>query len=230
MKTRVRFLLLITIAAFLIISCEFVGKGISSVSPDKVSEPSKPVNPLATEADDIPGEGAESSGFLPSDCAINNFSFPNITTGSNDYDFYNGPYLICNSNRTGEHGITETMHFSITAIKSESISSKFEEQKAVFQTIVDEALDWKERNPTAGTDVVKIRDEADGYIYLILTNATAQNCLLGEGYGVEIVNDYQILYLFSSCAGSEADYTEAMDSLSMAAYNAISRLENGKNP
>jgi hypothetical protein len=127
---------------------------------------------------------------------------------------------------TGSHGLNEIHHVNINKYQLESINTAFEVQKAVYITIVDDAVAWKEKNPTAGTDVVMIRDDEGGYVYLILTNASVQGCLVGEGYGVEKIDQYLVNLNFSSCEGDVAYYRATIETLRVTARLAVERVEN----
>ena len=211
MKSRLRVLILVSVAAFVILGCEFLGRGIGPVQPSAVSKQD--------------GTSVK-AGFEPADCSATGLTFENITTGNNDFEPYDGPHLICNSVATGSHGLNEIHHVNINKYQLESINTAFEVQKAVYITIVDDAVAWKEKNPTAGTDVVMIRDDEGGYVYLILTNASVQGCLVGEGYGVEKIDQYLVNLNFSSCEGDVAYYRATIETLRVTARLAVERVEN----
>lgn len=228
MKTHKVFFLLFTIALFVIPGCNFLGTPSGNVTRDYGEIATEPVKPSAPPTGIAIPNTEQSAGFISSDCSINGLAFPNITIGNNTFDPYDGPSLICNSVSTGGNGLNEISHFNIDAIKPAFMTSTFEDQKSVYKSIVDDAIAWKEKNPTASTEVIMLQEDKDAYIYLIITNANVQGCILGEGYGVEIIENYLVNYNFSSCEGDSYTYMKAIEALQQSAGMAIDRLEKGQ--
>lgn len=230
MKTHRLLFLLFAIAFFVIPGCEFLGNPSTGAVQDDEIKPTEPVKPSVTPTVLAVANTEQATGFTSLDCSINGLEFPNITTGNNTFDPYDGPSLICNLTTTGEHGLTETRHLNINAIKPAFITSSYEEQKSVYKPIVDDAVAWKEKNPTASTEVIMLQEDEDAYIYLILTNANVQGCILGEGYGVEIIENFLVNYNFSSCEGDSYSYVKSIEALQQTARSAIDRLNKSQQP
>ena len=230
MKTHKVFFLLLAIAFVVIPGCEFLGNPSGGGNQDDDKSPTNPVKPSATPTVLVTTNTAQPAGFLSFDCAINGLVFPNITTGTSSFDPYDGPSLICNSTATGEHGLSEIRHININTIKPAFKTSSFEDQKSVYKPIVENAVAWKAKNPTASTEVIMLQEDEGAYIYLILTNANVQECVLGEGYGVEIIDHYLVNYNFSSCEGDSFSYVKSIEDLQKTARLAIDRLQKGQKP
>lgn len=224
MKTSSRLFFLIVVLLLFIPACRFIGGSIPDIPQNLETKPAAPSVPSTIPQMEPTVIATQPSGFTASDCSANGLTFTDITAGLNDFEPYDGPSLICHSSTTGSHGLSEVNHLNINKMLSDHINTAFDDQKTTHKIFIDQAIAWKEKNPTAGTEVVKIRDDATGYIYIILTEANVQGCLLGEGYGVEILNNYLINYLFSSCEGDAASYTKAMETLQKTAQQAIERI------
>jgi len=230
MKTHKVFFLLFAIAIFVIPGCEILGNPSGGGNQDNDQSPTKPVMPSATPTVIAVTNTVQAAGFLSSDCSINGLVFPDITTGNSNFDPYDGPSLVCNSTASGEQGLNEIRSFNINTIKPAFTTSSFEDQKSVYKPIVDDALAWKAKNPTSSTEVIMLQDDESGYIYVILTNANVQGCILGEGYGVEIIENYLVNYNFSSCEGDSYSYIKSIEVLQQAARSAIDRLHKSQQP
>lgn len=236
-------ILLIVIAIFLILGCDFPYPFTWLTTMDEIEkgEPTKPSAMLPSEElatapvkpSNVPGtnETADPAlpvSFLPSDCSVGGFSFENITTDFNTNDPFDGPLIICNSTSAGSNGLNEIYHVDVHTIKPEFLNSSFEEQKSVWKPFIDDSIKWREKNPTAGTEVVTIQDNETGYIYLILTDANVQKCQLGEGYGTEIIDSYLVNLQFSSCESDKSAYMLAIEMLRDTARKAIKRVEENE--
>lgn len=230
MNANAKIFLLIASAAILILGCGLPGITTSWLLPDEENIPLEPSKPNAIPPKETQTVTAQPAGFEPADCNLSGLVFPDMTTGNNEFDPYDGPSLICNSSATGSHELNERMYLSIQKMLPDRINAAFEEQKGMHKAFVDEAIAWKEKNPTAGSEVAKIRDDANGYIYLVITQANVQGCVLGEGYGAEIVDNYLVNSYFSSCEGDAASYSKAVETLRETARKAIERVENNKLP
>lgn len=239
MRSMRKVILLLFAATFLSVACEYPypftwltpgdnleEKGSTKPSVVETIEEnvSEPVNPSAVPVVNGTTEPAQPAGFLPSDCSACGMTFDNITAEFNTSDPFDGPFLICNSTTTGGNGLNEIHQLDVHAVKPEFLTSSFAEQKSVWKPIIDDAIAWKEKNPTASTEVIMIRDDEGGYIYLVLTNANVQGCLLGEGYGSEIFNSYLVNMQFSSCEGNAAEYLQAIEKLRDTARKAVERV------
>ena len=210
--------------------CEILGNPSGGGNQDNDQSPTKPVMPSATPTVIAVTNTVQAAGFLSSDCSINGLVFPDITTVNSNFDPYDGPSLVCNSTASGEQGLNEIRSFNINTIKPAFTTSSFEDQKSVYKPIVDDALAWKAKNPTSSTEVIMLQDDESGYIYVILTNANVQGCILGEGYGVEIIENYLVNYNFSSCEGDSYSYIKSIEVLQQAARSAIDRLHKSQQP
>lgn len=238
MRIRIRIFFLSVIGAFFICGCNDPFSWLNTMArqeEDKSEKPTivssieekgtEPVKPPSNPVIKETAEPAQTVGFVPSDCSTAGILFQNITSAINNYDPFNGPYLICNSTSTAANGLNEIHHVDVHAVKPEFLASSFEDQKGVWKPKIDDAIAWKEKNPTASTEIIMIRDDETGYIYIVLTNANVQGCLLGEGYGTEIAGSYLVNLQFSSCAGNSAEYLRMIESLRDTARKVIERVE-----
>ncbi|NJD59546.1 MAG: hypothetical protein FIA98_09130 [Anaerolineae bacterium] len=174
------------------------------------------------------------AGFTESDCYASGITLDSITTGNSVDEIYDGPYINCNYSTTGAHGLSETAYISIIAYKADMLDGFYMDLKDNLSGYVDQSNEWNAQPdlPAEAMDVIDmLRDDSDGYVFMITKDANVQGCKLGKGYGTEMVNGkYLVQIMFSSCEGDTSSYLAALDSLKSAAEVAIYRIETGTQP
>ena len=174
-------------------------------------------------------------GFQESDCAVPGVTFPPPSFGYEVDDLHNGPYVYCSSSGEGAHGLSETAYIGITTLQSGKLDMAYRQALDGIQGFVDQA---NKRNaipdvpPDARFEITFIRNDNDGYVFMITSQANVYDCLLGSGFGSEkIEGKYLVNLQFESCElGDAAAYTAALEDLRTAALAAIDRLEAQAGP
>jgi hypothetical protein len=172
-------------------------------------------------------------GFQESDCAVPGVTFPSPYIGGDEFDeVFDGPSLICDSSTEGAHGLPVRAHIGITALKADKLEGRYQQAVEGIRGFVDQA---NERNAIpdvpadARFDITFIRNDNDGYVFMITSHANVYDCLLGSGYGEEkIEGKYLVTLQFQSCEGDAAAYTAALEDLRTAALAAIERVETAR--
>ena len=175
-------------------------------------------------------EGAAPLGFEKADCTVGGWPFTDISVGNVVTDVFDGPSLICNVSDTGEHGLAEDAYISILALKKDKLEEFYQEKQQNNKGFVDQANEWNalpDLPASSRNEITFIRDDEDGYIFMITTEASVQKCIEGRGYGIEKIYDrYLVETYFSSCKLRDAGtYTTALRTLQETALRAIQRVE-----
>jgi len=175
-------------------------------------------------------EGAAPLGFEKADCTVGGWPFTDISVGNVVTDVFDGPSLICNVSGTGEHGGSEVAYISILTLKKDKLEELYLEKQQFIKGDVDRAIEWNalpDLPASSRNEITFIRDDEDGYIYMITFEANVDKCLDGRGYGVEKINDrYLVEIQFMSCElGNAGAYTTALITLQQTALRAIQRVE-----
>lgn len=188
------------------------------------------------DANNPPNQQVKQSGFIKTDCGVSGISFKDsdITVDYIVDDMYDGPYLICNYSATGSHGLSETAYFSVIAYKAGKLDEFYQSLKESITGFVDQANEWNAQPdlpPEVKDEITFIRDDSDGYIFMITSESNVQGCLMGDGYGAEKINGkYLVKLQFSSCEGDAGAYLDAFQNLKSAAEEAIKRVEASAQP
>lgn len=174
-------------------------------------------------------------GFEKTDCGIAGITFPDITISYNVDDPYDGPYLICNSSSEGTHNLSVHYYMSIIAFKADKLDAVYQELQANIQGFVDQSTAWNALPnipANAKDEITFIRNDRDGYVFMITSEANVQECENGRGYGAEkVMGKYLVNLGFQSCELADAAaYTAVLKSLETAALTAIQRVEGIRNP
>lgn len=184
------------------------------------------VNPVPLLATKVVG-----SGFKETDCTVPGVTFPSISIGDQVTEVYDGPSLICHSSTEGAHGLPEIAHIGIIAYKADKLEEFYKQGMGSIKVFVDSANEWNaipDIPPDARDEITFIRNDNDGYVFMITKEANVQGCLLGAGQGEEMVSGkYLVSLVFESCELSDAAaYTAALENLRTVALAAIQRLES----
>ena len=194
--------------------------------PTATTDPGTPAP--ATTSVGTPG------GFQESDCAVPGMTFPSPYIGGAEFnEVFDGPSLICSASSEGAHGLPVSAHIGITALKADKLEGRYQQAVESIRRFVDQA---NKRNaipdvpPEARFEITFIRNDSDGYVFMITSQANVYDCLLGSGYGEEkIEGKYLVNIQFESCElGDAAAYTAALESLRTAALAAIERVETAR--
>ena len=173
--------------------------------------------------------------FQATDCNVAGITFPDITVSYNVDDIYNGPYLVCNSSSSGTHNLSVHYYINIVAYKAAKLDGFYQEVQTNIQGFVDQSTEWN-ADPDVPAEIKDeitfIRNDSDGYVFMITSYSNVQNCENGRGYGVEKVSGkYLVQVQFQSCELADAGaYTAVLKSLETAALAAIQRVEGAKKP
>ncbi|MHC1741369.1 MAG: hypothetical protein AB9897_09700 [Anaerolineaceae bacterium] len=177
------------------------------------------------------GSNSQSLRFTESDCNVSGVVFQNKNVGYTVTDVFDGNSLTCHTSSTGAHGLSEMVNFSIYTLKPSSLDALYEEKKSVDSGFVEQANEWNalpDLPADIRDEITFIRDDGDGYIFLITSWANVQNCVNGDGYGVEKVNGkYLVVLSFTSCEGDAGSYLATMQNMRQASLAAIQRIEGG---
>jgi hypothetical protein len=198
-----------------------------------LSIPAPPVNPVKPTKPVM--ATVQQVGFEKTDCSVASITFSDITVSYDVNDIYDGPYLICSSSSTGAHGLSENAYISIIAYKADEIGGFYLDMQKNIQGFVDQANEWNadpDLPAEAKDEVTFIRNDQNGYVFMISYEANVQKCYSGSGYGAELVNGKYLVHLsFQSCELADAAaYTAVMQALETAALTAIDRVEAARQP
>jgi hypothetical protein len=197
--------------------------------------------PLATSsmdkpaADTIPGNQKEpSTGFSESDCNMAGIENKSISFGNTVDDIYDGTYLTCSYSDEGAHGLSETNYIGIVAYKPDLLEGFYTDLKDNITGYIVQSNEWNAQPDLpadAKNEITMIRDDADGYVFMITKDANVQGCTMGDGYGVEKVNGkYLVQIMFSSCESTAPAYLASIKNLQSTAEEAIKRVEAIRQP
>jgi hypothetical protein len=173
--------------------------------------------------------------FQATDCNVAGITFPDITTSYNVDDIYDGPYLVCNSSSEGAHNLSVHYYINIVAYKADKLDAFYQELQTNIQGFVDQSTEWN-ADPDVPAEIKDeitfIRNDSDGYVFMITSFSNVQNCENGRGYGVEkVLGKYLVQVQFQSCELADAGaYTAVLKSLETAALAAIQRVEGASKP
>jgi hypothetical protein len=165
---------------------------------------------------------------------MSGINFDTITIAKDDDDIYDGPSLICSCSKEGAHGLSETLFINIAAYKADMLVGFYLDFKDNISGYIDQSNEWNAQPDLpeeAKDEITMLRDDSDGYVFMITKNANFQDCTLGKVYGVEkVYGKYLIQVMFSSCEGDTSSYLDAVNNLKSAAEVAIYRIETGAQP
>jgi len=225
------------LARLLVPAALFLGSLACSYGQQSTENPQEGVRSLVGGAPTIPpppnsGVGTL-GGFLESDCAVPGVTFPSPYIGEQaTNEVFDGPSLICDSSTEGAHGLPVSAHIGITAYKADKLEEFYQQAVEGIRGFVDQA---NARNaipdvpPDARFEITFIRNDKDGYVFMITSQANVYDCLDGSGYGEERVEGKYLVNLgFQSCEGDAAAYTAALENLRTAALAAIERVETAR--
>ena len=160
-------------------------------------------------------------------------TFPSPYIGDQATDeVFDGPSLICDTSTEGAHGLPVSAHIGITAYKADKLEGFYQQAVEGIRGFVDQA---NERNAIpdvpadARFEITFLRNDNDGYVFMITSQSNVYDCLLGSGYGEEKIEGKYLVNLgFQSCEGDAAAYTAALENLRTAALAAIERVETAR--
>ena len=173
------------------------------------------------------------AGFQESDCAVPGVTFPSPYIGGDEFnEVFDGPSLICDTSTEGAHGLPVSAHIGITAYKADKLEGFYQQAVEGIRGFVDQA---NERNAIpdvpadARREITFLRNDNDGYVFMITSQSNVYDCLLGSGSGEEKIEGKYLVNLgFQSCEGDAAAYTAALENLRTAALAAIERVETAR--
>ena len=174
-------------------------------------------------------------GFLATDCNVSGITFPDITVNYIVNDTYDGPFLVCNLSSEGTHNLSLKYYFNVGAYKSDKLDAIYQEIQTNIMGFVDQSNEWN-ADPDIPAEIKDeitfIRNDSDGYVFMITGWSNVQNCENGSGYGVEKVRGkYLVQVEFQSCDLTDAAaYTAVLKNLETAALAAIQRVEGASTP
>jgi hypothetical protein len=196
------------------------------IASASVSQPPDAVSPVDQQA--------KPPGFQESDCNMSGIEFEPISFDYIVDDVYDGPYLTCSYSGTNTYGLSETVYFSIGAYKPDKLEEFYQDTKENISGYVAQSNEWNAHPDLSAEmkDVITIlRDDTDGYIFMIAKNANVQGCTRGDGFGVEKVNGkYLVKLIFTSCVSDAPGYLVSMNYLKETAESAIKRVEAATQP
>lgn len=233
---RLKFLFLVIFLVLLSLACSVSGATQPSNANNQAAQ-----LPLASEppeqlpdANSPAGQQAQTPGFLEADCNVSGVTFDKPNIGKSVDDIYDGPNLVCNYSGEGPHGLSETVYFRIVAYKADKLEQFYQDMQTNIQGFVDQATEWNAQPdiPESAKDTITfLRNDSDGYVFLITSEANVQDCTNGDGYGVEKINGkYLVQLTFTSCEGDAGSYLETIQNLQDAAAEAILRVEESAQP
>jgi hypothetical protein len=200
---------------------------------NQLPEASSPSDQLSN-ANNPSDQQEKPGGFLKTDCNVSGVTFKDITVDYIVDDIYDGPYLICNLSTTGSKGLTESAYIRIVAYKAGPLLEYYQDLKSNIQGYVDQATEWNKQPdiPESTKDTITfLRDDSDGYIFMITKEANVQGCLNGNGFGVENIDGKYLIELhYISCEGDAGAYVTTLQNLQNAARDAIRRVEASAQP
>lgn len=220
------FLFLLSIPILISLAC-------NTTPLNKVFSASDPVEPPPASVSPVIQQDT-SGGFLELDCSMSGIIFNPINIAKYVDDIYDGPSLTCSYSTTGAHGLSETVYISIVAYKADQLEGFYQGLKENFTGYIDQANEWNAHPDLSAemkNEITMLRDDSDGYVFLITKYANVQDCTKGDGYGVEKVNGkYLIKILFSSCESDAPGYLATFKYIQSIAEGAIKRIEAGAQP
>jgi hypothetical protein len=235
-NNRLKFLFLLIIPVILSLACNFSGATQLPNAIRPVNQPPNAVVPASQPPNAVSpiDQQGKPTGFSEADCNVSGATFDNITVDYIVDDIYDGPYLICSFSTTGAHGLSETAYIRIVAYKADKLEGFYQDQQENIKGFVDQANNWNAQPdlpPNAKDEITFIRDDSDGYIFMITREANVQECINGDGYGAEKINGKYLVQLqFTSCEGDAGAYVTAIQNLQTAATEAIKRVEASAQP
>ena len=243
---RLKFLYLVIIPVILSLACNFSAATQLPKANNPANQPADANNPADQPADannpaDQPADAnnpadqpAEPAGFTEADCNVSGVAFNNTNVGYDVDEIYDGPNLVCSYSATGTHGLSESAYFRIVAYKADKLEEFYQDMKMNIKGFVDQSTEWNAQPdlPKEAQDTIAmLRDDGDGYIFLITKDANVQECTMGDGYGAEMINGKYLIQLqFSSCDGDAGAYMTTLENLQAAALDAILRVEANIQP
>jgi hypothetical protein len=171
--------------------------------------------------------------FQASDCNVAGITFPDITTSYNVDAVYDGPYLVCSSTSEGAHNLSVHYYINIVAYKADKLDALYQDLQTNIRGFVDQSNEWN-ADPDVPAEIKEqitfIRNDSEGYVFMITGFSNVQNCENGRGYGVEkVLGKYLVQVQFQSCELADAGaYTDVLKSLETAALAAIQRVEGAR--
>jgi hypothetical protein len=239
---RLIFLFILMIPLLISLACQFtptptpaeqayeMATSIPANKPQVSAGPAE--NPYTAE--NSGNQQGASNSFMESDCYVSGITFDSITTGYSVDEIYDGPYINCNYSTTGAHGLSETAYISIIAYKPDMLEGFYLDLTDNISGYVDQSNEWNahpDLSEEMKDEITMLRDDGEGYVFLITKNANVQGCILGKGFGAEMVEGkYLVQIMYSSCEGDASSYQAALNSLKSAAEVAIYRVETAKQP
>ena len=161
-------------------------------------------------------------------------TFPEITINYIVDGNNAGPILTCSSLTQGSRGSVR-YYINIISFQAAKLEGNYQQQKAAIQVFVDQSTQWN-ADPAvperAKHQISIIKDDSDGYIFTISSEANVQNCYRGYGYGVEKVDGKYLVHVeFESCELPDAAaYNAVMQNLEAMALTAVLRVESAGKP
>jgi len=176
--------------------------------------------------------------FVESDCNVSGVTFTTTHVGYNTEGIANGPSMTCHTSSTGAHGLSEVAYIGILALKPDELEKAYQEKITVNQGFVATAKEWNatpDHSPELIANINFFSDMDDleyAYTFMITQYSNVQECLLGDGHGVEKINGkYLVEVNFTSCElGDTAAYESMMEKLHAAALDAIKRIDGEIKP
>lgn len=215
----VTWLTILGLLAIISLSCDI---GFKPREPVSQAEPVEPVEP------------GKPAGFEKTDCAFMGITFPEITIDYIVDENNAGPILNCNSASQGAHGSVR-YSINIVAYQADKLEGIYQEQQASIQRFVDQSTGWNAEPDIpdeAKDEITIIKNDSEGYIFMISSEANVQNCYNGYGYGVEKVNGKYLIHIeYESCELPDAAaYKDVMENLEITAMRAIVRVDAESQP
>ena len=126
----------------------------------------------------------------------------------------------------------------ILALKPDELEKAYLEKRTVNQGFVATANEWNatpDHSPELIANITFLSDMDDleyAYTFMITQYSNVQECLLGDGHGVEKINGkYLVELTFTSCElGDAAAYVSMLEKLHAAALAAIQRIDGEIKP
>jgi hypothetical protein len=233
---RLKFLFLVIFLVLLSLACNLSAatqlpnavnpSGQDSNTNSSADQPVDANNPAdqPANAGNPADQQAKPAGFTEADCNVSGVTFNNTNVGDYVDEIYDGPSLVCSYSATGTHGLSESAYFRIVAYKADKLDGFYQDQSTEWNAQPD-------LPPEAQDTITMLRDDSDGYIFMITKYANVQECTMGDGYGAEKINGKYLIQLqFSSCDGDAGAYMTTLENLQAAALDAILRVEESSQP
>ena len=178
--------------------------------PPTIPAPSVPLQP--------PVDAPTGPGFTGADRTVPGVTFPPPSFGYEVDDLHNGPYVYCSFSHEGAHGLSEDAYIGIMTLQPDRLDGAYEQAFDGINGFLGQA---RERNAIpdipaeARDEILLIRDDDDGLLFMITSQSNVYNCLFGAGHGAEKVNGkYLVITNYESCElGDAAAYTAMLKSL-----------------